>query len=267
MTPFNHRFGIAICQPNVRTATMIAFAVLIPVCVIDSTITNVILHTFTIIAYEVFARNIIEPDIYSWGLTNLIIFSVAGILIGYVINKARYQRYIYAESARRLAEIQTRYAYYNQMTGLKNRRSFAEKIQLLSDELPQNCTVVMLDVNGLKQTNDVFGHDAGDELIIGTAECIRAAFPETEDVFRLGGDEFCVIITESEEYIKNSLAVLERVTAGYQGKFVNAISISWGTASSRDSADIESIVKEADAKMYESKRDYYFRKGHDRRKR
>ena len=125
----------------------------------------------------------------------------------------------------------------------------------------------MLDVNGFKQTNDVFGHDAGDELIIGTAECIRAAFPETEDVFRLGGDEFCVIITESEEYIKNSLAVLERVTAGYQGKFVNAISISWGTASSRDSADIESIVKEADAKMYESKRDYYFRKGLDRRKR
>ena len=259
--------GIAICQPDVRTASMIAFAIIIPVSLIDRPISNVILQTLTIIGYEILAKNIIEQDIYSWGLTNLIIFSVAGLLIGYVINKARYQRFIYAESAKRLAEIQTRYAYYDQMTGLKNRRAFAETIQTLENEMTQNCSVVMIDINGLKQTNDNCGHEAGDELIISTAECIRASFPETEDIFRLGGDEFCVIITAGEETIRDCLASLERVTAAHQGQLVNSISVAYGIASVRESADIGSAVKAADAKMYEAKRNYYIKSSNDRRKR
>lgn len=101
--------GIAVCQPDVRTATMIAVAVVIPLCFLDVTVTSIIQQAITIIAYVIFGSQTIVPDIYSWGLTNLIIFSVAGILIGHVINKSRYERFVYADSAAKLAEMRKTY--------------------------------------------------------------------------------------------------------------------------------------------------------------
>jgi diguanylate cyclase (GGDEF)-like protein len=151
------------------------------------------------------------------------------------------------------------------MTGLKNRRAYSEKLQQLSKQLPPVCCVIMIDVNGLKQTNDTLGHNAGDELIIGTADCIREAFPDTEDTFRLGGDEFCVILTERETYAKERLAVLFQRTAKKTGEYINGISIACGMSSDRDSLDIEEIAKIADERMYRAKKTYYMNREHDRR--
>ena len=108
--------------------------------------------------------------------------------MGHFINKTRYERYVFAESALQLAELQTRYAYYDQMTGLQNRRAYSEKVEQLSKQLPVPCTLVMADINGLKETNDTLGHEAGDELIIGSAECLRKSFDGIETLYRIGGD-------------------------------------------------------------------------------
>lgn len=101
--------GIAIFQPDVRTVTMIAIAVIIPSSFIDRTIASVILHLCTIMSYMILAKGIMVPDVYSWGLLNLIIFSVAGILTGHVINKSRFERYVYMDSAKKLADMQLNY--------------------------------------------------------------------------------------------------------------------------------------------------------------
>ena len=53
-----------------------------------------------------------------------------------------------------------------------------------------------VDINGLKEVNDTFGHEAGDQLIIGAANCIERAFGDYGKVFRTGGDEFIVLLTE-----------------------------------------------------------------------
>ncbi len=101
--------GIAVCQPDVRTATMIAAVLVIPSFFIDVTFIAVLQELLAIGLYILTGKNTIEPAVYSWGLMNLVIFSVAGILIGHGINKDHYERFVYAESAKRLAEMEANY--------------------------------------------------------------------------------------------------------------------------------------------------------------
>jgi len=122
-----------------------------------------------------------------------VMFSAVGIIIGHIINKTRFERYAFAESAMELAELRNRFAYYDQLTNLQNRRAYSERIKQLETDMPATCCVVTADINGLKQINDTFGHSAGGELIIGAAECLSQCFEGVGEVYRLGGDEFCVI--------------------------------------------------------------------------
>lgn len=253
--------GIAIYQPDVRTASAIAFAIIAPTAMIDATISDLIMFSGMIAAYVVFGKGVIEPEIYSWGLTNLIIFSIAGNIIGHIINKARFERYVYAESVKKLAEIQTRYAYYDQMTGLKNRRAYVEKIDELAQKMPDNVCVVMADLNGLKQANDTFGHDTGDALIKGAAECLRAAFENNDNIFRIGGDEFCVIMTDTAETAALALKRLETITSQWKGPHIDGISIACGLAAGQKGADITRLTTQADQEMYEQKRAYHLKTG------
>lgn len=256
--------GIALCQPDVRTVTLIAAAVIVPASIIDCTISDILVHVITVIAYAVLAHDVIEPEIFRWGLTNLIIFSVVGIMIGHVINKSRFERYVYAESVKRLAEIQTKNAHYDQLSGLKNRRSYVEELKRIEDQWPENFCIIMTDLNGLKRTNDTLGHEAGDELIIGASECLCAAFKNTDMIFRIGGDEFCIIMLDKEEEAERCLKELDRITADWKGPRINGISISYGVATNQDQSDINSIVVRADEKMYEHKQNYYRTHGNDR---
>lgn len=193
--------------------------------------------------------------------------ATGGILIGHFVNKARAERYVFAESAVQLAELQTRYAYYDQMTGLCNRRAYSEKIDALAKELPERCCVVMADINGLKTANDTYGHDAGDELINAAAECIKRGFEDVGTVYRLGGDEFSVIMTGTAEDAERCLKRTEALCAGWKGRLIEGISISHGVASSEEYSDIDSLTRAADERMYAFKENYYRTTGKDRRRR
>ena len=259
--------GIAICQPDVRTVTLIVFSTITPISTIKRTSSTIVMQCVIVFLYVLLAKDVIEPDIYSWELTNLIIFSVVGLLVGHFINRARFERYVFAESAMQLAELQTRYAYYDQMTGLQNRRAYSEKVEQLSKQLPVPCTVVMADINGLKEANDTLGHEAGDELIIGSAECLRKNFDGIDTVYRLGGDEFTVIMERPETEVKKCLERMEKNCADWKGQFINGISISYGIASTEEFSDLDFLLKEADRRMYEYKSNYYQNAGKDRRRR
>ena len=211
--------------------------------------------------------NRMDPDIYQWTVTFFVIFGSVGILMGHFINKTRFERYVFAESAMQLAELQTRYAYYDQMTGLQNRRAFSEKVEQLSKQLSIPCTVIMADINGLKEANDTLGHEAGDELIIGSAECLRKSSDGIETVYRLGGDEFTVIMERPETEARKCLERMEKICADWKGKFINGISISYGVLSTGEFSDPDSLLKAADRRMYEYKSNYYQHTGKERRKR
>ena len=249
--------GIAVCQPDMRSLTIFAVSIMLPSIFIDNTANSLLVHVLGILLYILMGRNVIVPDIYSWGLENFALFSVFGLLIGNAINKARYERVVFADSAKKLVEIQTRYAYYDPMTGLKNRRAYEEKLEQLTAALPHPYCIVMIDINGLKKMNDTQGHGAGDELIIGTAECMREAFPGTEDIYRLGGDEFSVVVPEDEERVRLCMSAMLRSAAEWKGQYVNGISLAAGMSSDREASDIDTIEREADARMYAMKEEYY----------
>ena len=127
-------------------------------------------------------------------------------------------------------------------------------IQSANPALPAGCCVIMADVNDLKRTNDTLGHHAGDELIIGAAKCLCRSFTETDRIYRTGGDEFAVIIMDEGYDVDAALNRLQRFSADWKGNLIHGFSISAGAASAKEFDDIKTILKAADQRMYESKR-------------
>ena len=250
-----------------RTIMVFASVLIVPVAFIANSFSTILLLLFNILIFMLIGSRTMDSETYQWVLSNLCIFSVLGMMIGHFVNKARFERFIFAESNAELAEIQTRNARYDQLTDLQNRRAYAEKLDQLSREQPAGCQVVIADINGLKETNDTAGHDAGDELVIGAAECLRQSFNGVDMIYRIGGDEFCVIIPDASYDVEQALDQLKKLSAAWKGRFNHGISISAGTASTEEFGDIESAVKAADQRMFVFKRSYYESFGRDRRRR
>ncbi|MCR5747667.1 MAG: diguanylate cyclase [Lachnospiraceae bacterium] len=155
-------------------------------------------------------------------------------------------------------------AYLDNMTGLENRRAYSDCIEYLNeriekDEADSLLSVVMLDVNGLKKTNDIFGHAAGDELITGSAECIKKVFGDIGRCFRTGGDEFVVIATMEHSTFVEKIDELVKDLSEWKGEYIDGISISVGKADRKEYPDntVDMLLNIADMRMYENKQDYY----------
>ena len=250
-----------------KTIIIFASVLIVPVLFISDLILPMILLAADIIVFAVAGKPVMEPSAYSWALSNMILFSSLGLILGYTVNRTRFERYLFADAAVKLAELEKRYSYYDQMTGLYNRRAYSEITDRFLAEMPAYCCLVMADVNGLKQINDSRGHEAGDQLIIDSSKCLREGFKGIDTVYRIGGDEFCVIITDAETDVAQCLKRTEQCCDGWKDRYVNGLSLSYGYADSREFSDIASIQKAADQRMYQFKRQYYADKGMDRRRR
>ena len=86
-------------------------------------------------------------------------------------------------------------AYHDQLTGLYNRTAYAEYIGQ-DDFMPDRCIVIVFDLNELKKCNDTLGHEKGDEYIRESARLIRETFGDIGQCYRMGGDEFCVLVRD-----------------------------------------------------------------------
>ena len=91
-------------------------------------------------------------------------------------------------------------AKIDELTGCLNRRAYKDDLSGIS--LASEFVYAALDVNGLKGVNDTLGHNAGDELIHGAAECMKQCFGSYGKVYRIGGDEFVSIIFVDESELK-----------------------------------------------------------------
>ncbi|KAA0699466.1 EAL domain-containing protein [Neorhizobium sp. P12A] len=98
------------------------------------------------------------------------------------------------KEAERLNLVNSRNALHDQLTGLANRRSFFRELQILLEAHPDQAPIVgLVDLDGFKPVNDVFGHAAGDQVLKETAARFQALIGSHGTVARLGGDEFGVI--------------------------------------------------------------------------
>ena len=153
------------------------------------------------------------------------------------------------------------------LTGVCSRFAYMEAIKAYAGKFPENFVVFLIDINGLKAVNDTIGHEAGDELICGAAQCIEASIGRSGRTFRIGGDEFVVFAVMTQQQIDTALSELKHKTGKWSGKKVDQMSLSVGYVIAKDHPDtsIENLVKEADQLMYEQKRAYYQISGNDRR--
>lgn len=157
----------------------------------------------------------------------------------------------------------------DELTGLYNRRGFenASKAIKESKEKKDYC-IVMMDLNGLKYVNDNIGHDAGDELIIGSAHCMEHAFCSHGKVFRVGGDEFIALLECSRKELDAAIATFNHLTSNWKGEHIDELTVSLGAMMSAENPDkdFDELRAMADKLMYADKEAFYSRTGRDRRR-
>lgn len=154
----------------------------------------------------------------------------------------------------------------DELTKCFNRRAYDLDMENL--DLNTEWVYISLDLNGLKKANDTLGHSAGDELICAASNCMKFAFASYGKIYRIGGDEFVVLIQESVSNIDSILQVFDTTIHDWHGKYSNSISVSYGVvkSSEQDFDSIHSVSKLADERMYKSKSEYYNISGNDRRR-
>lgn len=153
-------------------------------------------------------------------------------------------------------------AHKDAMTGVKNKAAYNETIAALDKKISDgtaNFCIVMIDVNYLKRINDNYGHEYGNVYLMNACRLVCAVFGE-ENVYRIGGDEFVVIIDDEKTslvkyFVAQFKLEMERKTANESLKPWEKISAAVGTANYKPGIDknAESVFKRADALMYENK--------------
>ncbi len=154
------------------------------------------------------------------------------------------------------------------LTGILNRLCFEEDVKELDREkLPEDIMFISMDVNGLKDVNDKFGHQAGDELLRSAATCMEEVFGDYGKIYRIGGDEFAAILHVEKDRVSELLGEFETKTTGFKGQWIDGISISVGkiTVWEFQGATLSELSKIADGRMYNAKTEYYRARGIDRR--
>lgn len=156
-----------------------------------------------------------------------------------------------------LTHCYNRYAYETYVRELERKGSV------------HNLWFIGIDINGLKKANDTLGHAAGDELIIGLADCVTKEIGTFGKLFRTGGDEFILILEGTDQEVFSILMGIEENRKAWKGKLCEKLSFSKGIVSSHEieNFSIRALEKEADTRMYIEKRAYYMNQNGDRRKR
>jgi len=156
----------------------------------------------------------------------------------------------------------------DELTGCYNRHAYEEEVMTLSeDQIKENFVYISVDVNGLKLTNDTLGHDAGDELIIGTSECLNRCLGDYGKIYRTGGDEFVALVYVNNGQLEEIKKDIEDTAERWHGRYNKHLTISIGfvTRKEAENMTLHQIAVLADKRMYESKTRYYRKSGVDRR--
>lgn len=157
---------------------------------------------------------------------------------------------------RKLAEEEIQYlSYHDQLTGLYNRRFYEKEIERLNyDEKYYPISIIMADLNGLKLTNDAFGHIVGDTLLISIAKILKKECRENDIIARIGGDEFVVLLPNTDA--ESASDIINRINKAITNENTENVilSLSMGLAVKMDDFDdMNDVFKKAEDNMYRYK--------------
>lgn len=153
-------------------------------------------------------------------------------------------------------------ALIDHLTGLNNRRGFfhlSEQHLRLTMRSGKSLSVVVVDLDRLKNINDSFGHLEGNRALIETAGMLRRSFRQSDIVGRLGGDEFAVLVVDNEvssvQWVMNRL-LREQESCNRKGERPYQISLSVGMVHCQVAPfpPLEELIAQADTEMYRQKK-------------
>ena len=164
-----------------------------------------------------------------------------------------------AERALRCCDLE-RLATEDSLTGLANRRSFTMAIgrELARRRRGFGPCVILLDLDCLKEINDRFGHSVGDSVLVGTAELLRERLRRADRVYRIGGEEFVLLLGGASA--AEARAIAERIRVGVDGRTTALdgaplhVTVSQGVvADGAARTTCADLLVRADAMLYEAK--------------
>jgi diguanylate cyclase (GGDEF)-like protein len=151
---------------------------------------------------------------------------------------------------------------YDALTKVYNRRAGLARIEQLCPAYSKNCATVIsicfVDINGLKQVNDILGHHFGDELIQTSVAVMKSVIREQDFVIRLGGDEFLIVFSNTDEAMAEKIwqrinQEFDKINETENRPYV--ISLSHGLVCQRNAQKniVDDLIRIADEKMYSEK--------------
>ncbi|HYY54962.1 MAG TPA: diguanylate cyclase [Candidatus Dormibacteraeota bacterium] len=158
----------------------------------------------------------------------------------------------------RVLETAQRQAITDGLTGLYNRHFMSEQLRLLHSLATRHArgySVIAIDVDHLKQVNDTFGHEMGDAALRGLANALKRTLRASDVPVKTGGDEFLVLLPDTELAEAARVAKRIRDAVDEQGKLDpdSAITVSLGVAGWRAGRDAKAVLEAADSALYTAK--------------
>ncbi len=161
---------------------------------------------------------------------------------------------------RKQTELKLQYlSMHDALTGLNNRAYFEERMEHMEHSRQYPISVLMADVDTLKETNDNLGHAAGDVLLKRAANALSAAFRVEDVIARIGGDEFAVLLPgtsadKATAAVERFCSILDELNTGCDGPKLH---ISCGLSTAEQGTSLVEALKKADANMYIEKQRRY----------
>jgi diguanylate cyclase (GGDEF)-like protein len=161
-------------------------------------------------------------------------------------------------SGRHLAELRF-LADHDPLTRLLNRRAFMQRLDgevARATRYGRAFGLVLADLDGFKELNDRYGHAAGDEALQEFAAVLSSALRKPDDAFRIGGDEFALLLAEAdEEDTRKVVQRAQRLLAAVDDEQLAGVTASYGCASCpAHASDAQALLRIADEALYEAKR-------------
>ena len=156
------------------------------------------------------------------------------------------------------ADFYHKMAYFDQLTKLYNRNAYDEKIKELVEQKDTSTFIIVCDLNNLKRCNDVLGHEVGDSYVQDAADILRSTFLPYGKCYRIGGDEFCILVHKSNASqcieLLNTLSERWCSYTNIPSSFNPQIAYGYAQFDAVLDHDIHDTIKRADSHMYVNKK-------------
>lgn len=182
---------------------------------------------------------------------------ILAMMLAISLQKSQYNEHMHLLELERMTEAAENMARHDLLTKLANRRYAYENFGILfSDDSKPHC-IVMGDIDSFKRINDLYGHEFGDEVLVGVSQRIIGVLPDDYLKSRWGGEEFLIAANDSIETVYEQIEKLRKTIESLEfsrdGEIVK-VTVTFGIAEYYKSSELNSAINIADTRLYAGKK-------------